>query len=60
MIEVTTEAARTLNTRHSDDPDYEAAVGRYLATGEMTVQGDISHLADWFAGAHDAIVDRTT
>lgn len=58
-IHVTAAAARTLNTLRSNDPDDPIATNRYLATGEMQVEGDLSPFGAWFAEVHDPIVDRT-
>ncbi|MGJ8530820.1 MAG: hypothetical protein ACSHYC_01465 [Alphaproteobacteria bacterium] len=58
-IEVTAAAAKVLNTLRSTDPEYPAAVNRYLDTGEMRVDGDLTPLGAWFADTHDLIVDRT-
>lgn len=59
VIEVTANAAKTLNALRSSDPKYRAASELFLGTGEMRVNGDILQLGDWLAAAHDPIVDRT-
>jgi hypothetical protein len=58
-VEVTASAARELNLLHDADPRYRTARDRFLSTGEMRVQGDISKLGVWLDAAHDPIVDRT-
>lgn len=58
-VEVTSAAARKLNALHSADPAYSAARDRFLSTGEMRVDGDLSRLGDWLEAVHDPIVDRT-
>nr|WP_313427318.1 hypothetical protein [Brevundimonas diminuta] len=59
VIELTKAAARTLNRLKSDDPVYAAEQARLLASGEMTVAGDLSAVVGWMAGVHDPIVERT-
>lgn len=59
IVEITAAAARHLNILRSNDPAYAAARARYLATGEMRVEGDPSRLGDWLAAVHDPIVERT-
>ncbi|NML87579.1 hypothetical protein HHL26_00650 [Sphingobium sp. TB-6] len=59
LIEITSSAAHRLNTLYSADPAYHEAIGTYLGSGEMRVQGDPSQLGDWLGTVHDPIVDRT-
>lgn len=59
VIELTKAAARTLNRLKSDDPVYASERARLLASGEMTVAGDLSGVVGWMAGVHDPIVERT-
>jgi len=58
-VEVTAAAARELNTLHSADPKFQAARDRFLKTGEMQVDGDLSSMGKWLEEVHDPIVDRT-
>ena len=58
-VEITAAAARALNALRSTDPAYPLARERYLATGEMHVEGDPSSLGQWLEEVHDPIVDRT-
>ncbi len=39
-IEITAAASRELNTLHSADPNYQNALGNFLRTGAMRVDGD--------------------
>src|SRR5205814_1734130 len=55
-IEITAAAARTLNNLYSADPNYPAAVGRFLKTGEMQMDGDPSQMGGWLETVHDKIV----
>lgn len=59
-VEITAAAARALNMLHGADPDYRAARERFLGSGEMRVEGDLSRIADWLDAVHDPIVDRTS
>jgi hypothetical protein len=58
-IEMTAVAAQELNDLHSADPNYHAACDRFLSTGEMRVDGDLSQMGGWLNAVHDPIVDRT-
>ncbi len=58
-VEITAAAARELNSLHSDDPAYREARERFLHSGKMRVDGDITRLGAWLDAAHDPIVDRT-
>jgi hypothetical protein len=59
IVEITAAAARTLNGLRSADPAYPTAHERYLATGEMRVEGNPASLGAWLENVHDPIVDRT-
>ena len=58
-VEVTAAAARELNTLYSADPNYPVSRNRFLSTGAMRVNGDISRMGGWLEEVHDPIVDRT-
>lgn len=58
-IDVTRAASRELNTLHGNDPQYQPAVGKYIGSGEMKVDGDPSQLGAWLGPVHDTVVDRT-
>jgi hypothetical protein len=58
-IELTAAAARELNSLYSADPDYHAALDRFLRTGEIRVDGDPSQMGDLLKAVHDPIVART-
>ncbi len=58
-IQITAAASHKLNTLHSADQNYQTALGNFLGTGEMRVDGDPSQLGDWLHPVHDAVVDRT-
>ncbi|ATE64674.1 hypothetical protein [Rhizorhabdus dicambivorans] len=59
LIEITSAAARELNLLHAADPAYHAALGRFIESGEMRIDGDPARLGDWLGSVHDPIVDRT-
>ncbi|AMM18469.1 hypothetical protein AX768_29860 (plasmid) [Burkholderia sp. PAMC 28687] len=58
-IEITAAAARTLNNLYIADPNYSAALDRFLSINEMRIDGDPSQMGGWLGTVHDAIVDRT-
>jgi hypothetical protein len=58
-VTVSMAGSLTLNTLYGDDPRFPAAFARLRASGELTVDGDLSRLGSWFDGVHDRIVDRT-
>ncbi|ATE67254.1 hypothetical protein [Rhizorhabdus dicambivorans] len=58
-LDVTKACSRELNMLHTDDPRYQAAVGRLVGNGEMKVDGDVSRLGSWLGPVHDIVVDRT-
>ena len=58
-IELTAAAAWELNSLNGADPDYHAALDKFLRTGEMRVDGDPSQMGDWLKAVHDPIVART-
>lgn len=57
-VEVTSAAARHLNALRG--ADFSIARERYLASGEMRLEGDPALLGTWLDAVHDPIVDRTT
>lgn len=59
LIEITSAAAHELNLLYAADPAYHAALGRFIDSGEMRIEGDPARLGDWLAAVHDPIVDRT-
>jgi len=59
VIEITSAAARTLNTLRAADPDYRAALDRFAGTGEMRIEGDPSIFGRWLPAIHDRVVERT-
>jgi len=59
-IEITAAAARELNILRSADPNYPAALDKFLSTGEMRVDGDPPQMGSWINAVHDPIVDRTS
>lgn len=58
-ITISAAASHRLNTLHSADPQFHAALADFLGNGAMTVDGDLAQLGDWFAAVHDRIVART-
>ncbi|UYB54284.1 hypothetical protein OCJ37_10290 [Xanthomonas sp. AM6] len=58
-IEVTSAAARTLNLLYSHDPRFETNMKHALDSGAITVEGDLSPIAEALAQSHNDIVDRT-
>jgi hypothetical protein len=59
VIHVTTAASRRLNTVYEGDPAYRVAFDEALQHGALRIEGDVGKLGAWFAGVHDAIVERT-
>lgn len=58
-IEITSAVARQLNSLYSADPRYQSALNRFLKTGQMRVDGDLTQMGSWLQTVHDTIVDRT-
>lgn len=56
-VEVASAAARHLNQLHGEEA--AAARARYLASGEIREDGDLSRLGAWFDATHERIVART-
>lgn len=59
MIEISTAAARELNSLRSTDPRYRAAIARHRRSGAMRLTGDPLRMGGWLEAVHDVIVDRT-
>lgn len=59
VIEVSAAVARELNLLYTDDPAYGAALDRAKQTGQISMEGDLSRIPDWFTAIHDPLVDRT-
>ncbi|MFT3691473.1 hypothetical protein [Paenirhodobacter sp.] len=59
VIEVTLQAARSLNLIPGTDPEYQAARNRFAKDGSYRVNGDLSKLGSWLKDIHDPIVNRT-
>jgi hypothetical protein len=60
LVEITSSAARRLNSLRSTDPAYPALREQLLNSGEMQVTGDPSQMGYWLDAVHDLIVDRTS
>jgi len=58
-IEITSAAAGQLNSLYSADPRYQAALERFLSTGQMRVDGDPTQIGSWLQTVNDTIFDRT-
>uniref|UniRef100_UPI0039F06B89 hypothetical protein n=1 Tax=Bordetella sputigena TaxID=1416810 RepID=UPI0039F06B89 len=58
-IEITTAAAKSLNSLLSADPAYGDAADHFMQSGAMRVHGDLSKLGAWLQYVHDPIVART-
>lgn len=58
-ILVTAAAARRLNAFRSSDPEYDRVRAALVGSGELSVEGDPSPVAEVLARAHDPIVERT-
>jgi len=59
LVEVTSSASKTLNSLHSDNPEFELAFAKFERTGEIRITGDMAKLGGWFLTVHDRIVDAT-